>query len=155
MIFTLTVWKSYKSCALPRLVSTGRILTGLYLVMAIKMIKGTTTIIKVLMRDGQYFLSASHQVLVLNTFDSPGILYYVGEKSWLTSTSWFPHSNHSQSSDDLFVSRAFSLSFLGTNIHHPYIAVCLANVLLWLFDPYALHLATELMKSLQACMCSR
>ena len=33
------------------------------------------------------FSSASHQVLVLNTFDSPGILYYVGEKSRLTSSS--------------------------------------------------------------------
>jgi hypothetical protein len=66
--------------------SIGRILTGLYLVTTMKM-KGTTTIIQVLMRDGQYFSTASHQVLVLNTFDSPGILYYVGEKTWLTSSS--------------------------------------------------------------------
>jgi hypothetical protein len=55
-------------------------LTGLYLVMTMKM-QGTTTIIQVLMRDGQYFSTASHQVLVLNAFDPLGILYYVGEKS--------------------------------------------------------------------------
>ena len=115
VIFTLTVRKSYKSCALPHLMSIGEILTGSYLVATVKL-KGATTIIEVLTRDGQYFSTASHQVLVLNTFDSQGILYYVGEKSRLTSSSWFLHSNHSQSSHRLFVSRAFLLSFLGANI---------------------------------------
>jgi hypothetical protein len=61
-----------------------RILTGLYLVTTMQ---GTTTVVKVLMRDGQYFSAASHRVPVLNTFDSPGILYYAGEQSWLTSSS--------------------------------------------------------------------
>ena len=78
VIFTLTVWKSYKSCMLPHLMSTGKILTGLYIVTTMPT-KGTTTIIEVLMRDGQYFSTVIYQVLVLNTFDSPGILYYVGE----------------------------------------------------------------------------
>jgi hypothetical protein len=66
--------------------SIGRIPTGLYLVTRMKM-RGTTTIIEVLMRDGQYFSTASHRVLALNTLDFPGILYYVGEKSWLTSSN--------------------------------------------------------------------
>jgi hypothetical protein len=52
-----------------------------------KLLKVTTTIIEVLMRDGQCFSTASHRVLVLNSFDSPGILYYVGEKTLLTSSS--------------------------------------------------------------------
>jgi len=78
VIFALTVWKSYKSCALPHLVSIGRIPTGLYLlVTTMKMLKVTTTVIEVVVRDGQYFSTASHRVLVLvlNTFNSPGILY--------------------------------------------------------------------------------
>jgi hypothetical protein len=88
VIFALTAWKSYKSCALPHLVSIGRIPTGLYLLdTTMKLLKVTTTIIEVLMRDGQYFSTASHRVLVLNSFDSPGILYYVGEKTLLTSSS--------------------------------------------------------------------
>jgi len=158
VIFALTVWKSYKSCALPHLVSIGTILTGLYLlVTTVKMLKGTTTIIEVLMRDSQCFSTASHRVLGLNTFDSPGILYYVGEKTWLTSSSWFPHSNRSQSSHHLCVSRAFPLSFLGANIDHFYVAACLVNILFSTFVPYtnASYLAIELMKSLQASMCSR
>ena len=111
VIFALTVWKSYKSCVLPHLVSILRMIpTGLYLLVAtVKILKGTTTIIEVLMRDSQCFSTAGHQVLVLNTFNSLGILYYVGEKTCqLTSSSWFPYS---QSSHHLFVSKAFSLSF--------------------------------------------
>ena len=63
-----------------------RILTGLYLVTTMKM-QGTTTIIQVLMRDGQYFSTPSNQVPVLNTFISLGILYYAGEQSLSTSGS--------------------------------------------------------------------
>ena len=60
---------------------------GLYLlVTTMKTIKGNTTIIEVLTRDGQYFSTASHQVLVLNTFNSIGILYYAGKRGWLTSS---------------------------------------------------------------------
>ena len=46
--------------------SIGKILTGLYLVMTMK---GT---IEVLVRDGRYFSTASHRVLVLNTLDFSG-----------------------------------------------------------------------------------
>lgn len=81
VIFTLTVRKSYKSCTLLHLMSIRGTLTGLYIVRTTKM-EGTITIIQVLMRDSQYFPTANHQALVLNTFDSPGILYYVGERSW-------------------------------------------------------------------------
>ena len=49
--------------------------------------QGNTTIMEVLIRDGQCFSTAGHLVLVLSTFDSPGILYYVGEQSWLTSSN--------------------------------------------------------------------
>jgi len=152
VIFALTVWKSYKSCTLLCLMSIARILTGLCLV---RTMQGTTTIIQVLIRDGQYFSTASHQVLVLNTFDSPGILYYAGEQSWLTSGSWFPDSNHSQSSHHLFVCRNSRCFFLGANIHHSYVAVCLLNILLWSIDPFASFLGVQLMKTLQVSMCSR